>query len=65
MTLFLVCNQVVDIARLAARAKAASASCTVVVDNTFATPINQQPLALGADLVVHSVRSRAHRTCRQ
>ncbi|MDX6378784.1 MAG: cystathionine gamma-synthase, partial [Gaiellaceae bacterium] len=26
----------------------------VVVDNTFATPINQQPLALGADLVVHS-----------
>lgn len=27
---------------------------TVVVDNTFATPINQQPLALGADLVVHS-----------
>ncbi|MFN2423884.1 MAG: cystathionine gamma-synthase family protein [Cryomorphaceae bacterium] len=26
----------------------------VVVDNTFATPINQQPLALGADLVLHS-----------
>ena len=26
----------------------------VVVDNTFASPINQQPLALGADLVVHS-----------
>lgn len=26
----------------------------VVVDNTFATPINQRPLALGADLVVHS-----------
>jgi cystathionine gamma-synthase len=26
----------------------------VVVDNTFATPINQQPLALGADLVIHS-----------
>jgi cystathionine gamma-synthase len=25
-----------------------------VVDNTFATPINQQPLALGADLVLHS-----------
>jgi cystathionine gamma-synthase len=24
------------------------------VDNTFATPINQNPLALGADLVVHS-----------
>lgn len=27
---------------------------TVVVDNTFATPINQTPLDLGADLVVHS-----------
>jgi cystathionine beta-lyase/cystathionine gamma-synthase len=26
----------------------------VVVDNTFATPINQNPLALGADLVLHS-----------
>jgi cystathionine gamma-synthase len=26
----------------------------VVVDNTFATPVNQRPLALGADLVVHS-----------
>lgn len=26
----------------------------LMVDNTFATPINQQPLALGADLVVHS-----------
>ena len=26
----------------------------VLVDNTFATPINQTPLALGADLVVHS-----------
>ena len=27
---------------------------TVVVDNTFATPINQNPLEMGADLVVHS-----------
>jgi cystathionine beta-lyase/cystathionine gamma-synthase len=27
---------------------------TVLVDNTFATPILQQPLALGADLVYHS-----------
>jgi cystathionine gamma-synthase len=26
----------------------------VMVDNTFATPVNQQPLALGADLVAHS-----------
>jgi methionine-gamma-lyase len=27
---------------------------TTIVDNTFATPINQQPLALGIDVVVHS-----------
>jgi cystathionine gamma-synthase/methionine-gamma-lyase len=26
----------------------------LAVDNTFASPVNQQPLALGADLVVHS-----------
>jgi cystathionine beta-lyase/cystathionine gamma-synthase len=30
------------------------AGAVLVVDNTFATPINQNPLALGADLVVHS-----------
>ena len=44
--------KVTDIARLAAAGKAVGA--TVVVDNTFATPINQNPLALGADLVLHS-----------
>jgi cystathionine gamma-synthase len=44
--------KVVDVERLAAAAHRVGA--TVVVDNTFATPINQHPLALGADLVVHS-----------
>ncbi len=44
--------KVVDIARLAAAGKQAGA--IVVVDNTFATPINQNPLQLGADLVLHS-----------
>ncbi|MGH7481281.1 MAG: aminotransferase class I/II-fold pyridoxal phosphate-dependent enzyme, partial [Longimicrobiales bacterium] len=44
--------KVLDIARLAARAHEVGAA--VVVDNTFATPINQRPLELGADLVVHS-----------
>ncbi|MGB9236092.1 MAG: cystathionine gamma-synthase family protein [Terriglobales bacterium] len=44
--------KVVDIARLAEAAHRSGA--LVVVDNTFATPINQQPLQLGADLVVHS-----------
>jgi cystathionine gamma-synthase len=44
--------KVLDIARLARAAHAVGA--TVVVDNTFATPINQRPLTLGADLVVYS-----------
>lgn len=44
--------QVMDLARLAEAGDEAGA--TVVVDNTFATPINQRPLELGADLVVHS-----------
>jgi cystathionine gamma-synthase len=41
-----------DIAALAALGHAAGA--LVVVDNTFASPALQQPLALGADVVVHS-----------
>jgi cystathionine gamma-synthase len=41
---------VVDIAGVVARKRDA----IVAVDNTFATPVNQQPLALGADAVVHS-----------
>ena len=45
-------TKIVNIARLSEAAKKVGA--TVVVDNTFATPINQHPLALGADLVLHS-----------
>jgi len=41
-----------DIARWANAAHAAGG--LLVVDNTFATPINQRPIALGADAVVHS-----------
>jgi cystathionine gamma-synthase len=44
--------KIVDIAAIAERAHAAGA--LVVVDNTFASPYLQQPLALGADIVVHS-----------
>ena len=44
--------KITDIKRLAAVAKAVGA--LVVVDNTFATPINQNPLKLGADIVLHS-----------
>jgi cystathionine gamma-synthase len=43
---------VVDIRRAAESAHAAGA--ILAVDNTFATPYLQQPLELGADLVVHS-----------
>ncbi|MCZ6757375.1 MAG: cystathionine gamma-synthase family protein [Bacteroidetes bacterium] len=44
--------KVLDIARLSKAAKTKNAP--VVVDNTIATPINQNPLTLGADLVIHS-----------
>jgi cystathionine gamma-synthase len=44
--------EVVDIAAVAKAAR--SHGALTVVDNTFATPINQRPLALGADLVIHS-----------
>ncbi|WP_127473982.1 cystathionine gamma-synthase [Microbacterium sulfonylureivorans] len=43
---------ITDIAGLARLGHAAGA--LVVVDNTFASPALQQPLALGADVVVHS-----------
>ncbi|WEK12697.1 MAG: cystathionine gamma-synthase [Candidatus Microbacterium phytovorans] len=44
--------RITDIAELSALGHDAGA--LVVVDNTFATPALQQPLALGADVVVHS-----------
>ncbi len=44
--------KVLDIAALSALAHEQGA--LVLVDNTFATPVNQQPLELGADLVIHS-----------
>lgn len=44
--------KVCDIAALATLGHAAGA--VVVADNTFATPLLQRPLALGADIVMHS-----------
>ncbi|WP_323794398.1 PLP-dependent aspartate aminotransferase family protein [Nocardioides sp.] len=44
--------ELADIETIAAAAHEAGAY--VVVDNTFATPLLQQPIALGADIVVHS-----------
>jgi cystathionine gamma-lyase len=45
--------RLVDIARIAELARAHD--CLLVVDNTFATPMLQRPLDLGADVVLHSV----------
>jgi cystathionine gamma-synthase len=48
-------NPTVKITDIKRMAKAAhDVGALVVVDNTFATPINQNPLSLGADLVIHS-----------
>lgn len=45
--------EVVDVAAVCAAAH--DRGLAVIVDNTFATPVLQQPLRLGADLVMHSV----------
>jgi len=45
-------TKVLNIARLAQAGQ--NVGATVMVDNTFATPINQNPLILGAELVLHS-----------
>lgn len=44
--------EVIDIRKVAALAHAAGA--LVAIDNTFASPVNQRPLALGADLAMQS-----------
>ncbi len=44
--------QIVDISKVCAEAK--KRRIVSVVDNTFATPIFQRPLSLGADIVLHS-----------
>lgn len=46
------CMQIMDIAAVAKIAHQAGAR--LVVDNTFATPVLQRPLELGADVVMHS-----------
>ena len=45
-------SEVADIEAIAAIAK--SQDCLLVVDNCFCTPALQKPLALGADIVIHS-----------
>ena len=45
-------NEIADLAALSALAK--QRGCLLIVDNCFCTPALQQPLLLGADIVVHS-----------
>ncbi|HET7387201.1 MAG TPA: PLP-dependent transferase [Nocardioidaceae bacterium] len=48
-------NPALEVADISAIAPAVhQAGATLVVDNTFATPLLQRPLSLGADIVVHS-----------
>lgn len=48
-------NPTLKVSDIEAIAKIAHAhDCLLCVDNTFASPVLQQPLSLGADLVVHS-----------
>jgi len=44
--------EIADISKICALAHTYGA--TVAIDSTFATPVNQQPLSLGADIVIHS-----------
>ncbi len=46
--------KIADIAEISRRARQISPHIQVAVDNTFASPYLQQPLALGADFVVYS-----------
>jgi O-succinylhomoserine sulfhydrylase len=45
-------NEIADLATLSALAKAND--CLLIVDNCFCTPALQQPLAFGADIIIHS-----------
>lgn len=45
--------EIVDLPKLIAAGKAAG--CGVAVDNTLASPMVQNPLAMGADIVIHSI----------
>jgi cystathionine gamma-synthase len=48
-------NPLLNVIDVRAVIERVGSSAFVVVDNTFATPVNQRPLELGADAVVHSV----------
>ena len=46
--------RIADIAAISQKAKSLNPDCLVVCDNTFLSPILQQPIGLGADIVYHS-----------
>jgi cystathionine gamma-synthase len=55
-----ISNPGLDVAEVDVIARAAhAAEAVLVVDSTLATPINQRPLELGADLVIHSAAKYA------
>ncbi len=46
--------KIADIAQISKNVKAVNKNILIAVDNTFATPYLQQPLDLGADIIMHS-----------
>ena len=52
-----------DIETISKRVKMNCPDIWIVVDNTFMSPFNQRPLALGADIVVHSVTKYLNGHC--
>ena len=55
--------RITDISTIVKAIKESRPDIWVVVDNTFMTPINQLPLKLGADIVVHSVTKYLNGHC--
>lgn len=46
--------KIIDLEKLVKISRAKSGKTIIAVDNTFATPFNQRPLTMGADIVMHS-----------
>lgn len=55
--------RITDINSIISRVKPFRSDIWIVVDNTFMTPINQLPLSIGADIVVHSVTKYLNGHC--
>ena len=47
--------KIVDIEKVVKEVKQSKKDCIVLIDSTFLTPVFQNPLKLGADIVLHSV----------